>query len=63
MERVPGYIPAKSPLRSLSPLESAIQDVYSQLKPSRVHAVGICVTDGADESAREELTWSGLLFL
>jgi len=30
-ERVPGYIPAISPLRPLPPMESAIHDVYSHL--------------------------------
>jgi hypothetical protein len=30
-ERVPGCIPGNSPLRSLSPMESAIHDVYSHL--------------------------------
>jgi hypothetical protein len=30
-QRVPGYIPANSPLRPLSPMESAIHDVYSHL--------------------------------
>jgi hypothetical protein len=30
-ERVPGYIPAKSTLRPLPPMESAILDVYSHL--------------------------------
>jgi hypothetical protein len=40
-ERVPGHIPANSPLRPLSPMESAIHDVCPFLNPPGVNGTKI----------------------